>query len=179
MKLSDFILDKDTEVIYFDETSFHSRMIQKRAWWKKGKRFKIPSTQIRGRGFTLFGAISHCLKNEAYFEVHKSTKGTCFMSFMKNLQNHILPEYKDKRLIMCIDNHSAHKGPAKIEKLEEFCEVHFIPPYSCELNEPIETAWSVIKARVIPKITQLQLKKQSSREACIHALKKELTKIEP
>ena len=79
MKLSDFILDKDVEVIYFDETSFHSRMIQKRAWWKKGQRFRVPSTQIRGAGFTLMGALSHCLEGNAYFEVHKSTKGLCFV----------------------------------------------------------------------------------------------------
>ncbi len=44
MKLSEFILDDNVEVIYFDETSFHSRLVQKRAWWLKGKRFKVPST---------------------------------------------------------------------------------------------------------------------------------------
>ena len=66
-----------------------------------------------------------------------------------------------------------------MELLEQFCEAHFIPPYSCQLNGPIETAWSVIKARVIPRFTQLQLKMQSSREKCIDLLKKELPKIEP
>ena len=35
MKLSDFILDDNVEVIYFDETSFHSRLVQKKAWWYK------------------------------------------------------------------------------------------------------------------------------------------------
>ena len=69
-------------------------MIQKKAWWKNGDRFKVPSTQIRGKGFTLFGAVSHCLKNKAYFEVHKTTKGVCFVEFMKNIQNHIEPEFR-------------------------------------------------------------------------------------
>ena len=50
---------------------------------------------------------------------------------------------------------------------------------SCQLNGPIETAWSVIKRRVIPKFTQIQLKMESSRAACIACLKKELTKIDP
>ena len=48
MKLSDFIVDENTEVIYFDETSFHSRLIQRKAWWKKGERFRIPYTENRG-----------------------------------------------------------------------------------------------------------------------------------
>ena len=98
---------------------------------------------------------------------------------MTNIQSHILPEYRDKPLKLVIDNHSAHKGPTKIAKLEEFCEVHFIPTYSCQLNGPIETAWSVIKKRVIPKFTMLQLRMKSSRQACIDQLKKELKKIEP
>ena len=80
---------------------------------------------------------------------------------------------------MVADNHSSHKGPTKLEVMNQFCDVHFIPVYSCELNGPIETAWSVIKRRVIPKFTQLQLKKQSSREKCIELLKKEIKKIEP
>ena len=63
--------------------------------------------------------------------------------------------------------------------MNQFCEVHFIPVYSCELNGPIESAWSVIKKRTIPKFTKLQLKMKSSREACIEQLKKEIKKVEP
>ena len=90
-----------------------------------------------------------------------------------------MPEYRNKRLILVIDNHGAHKGQSKMDICNQFCEVHFIPPYSCELNGPIETAWSVIKRRVIPKFTMLQLRMKSSRSACIACLKKELLKIEP
>ena len=53
------------------------------------------------------------------------------MSFMRNIQAHIKPEWRDKRLILVADNHGAHKGPAKMEVLDQFCEVHFIPSYSC------------------------------------------------
>ena len=140
---------------------------------------KVPTTENRGKGFTLFGAISPCIKGNAYFEVHNSTKGTCFMHFMTNLQKEILPGYKNKKLILVADNHGAHKGPAKMELLEKFCEVHFIPTYSCELNGPIETAWSIIKRRVVPKFTKLQLKLVSSRDACIQQLRKELKRIDP
>ena len=85
--------------------------------------------------------------------MHNSTNGIAVMNFMENIQAKIKPEYRQKKLIMVIDNHSSHKGPKKVELMSEFCEVHFIPSYSCELNGPIETTWSVIKSRVIPKIT--------------------------
>ena len=75
------------------------------------------------------------------------------MNFMKNIQAKIKPAYRQKKLIMVLDNHGAHTGKEKVELMSEFCEVHFIPSYSCELNGPIETTWSVIKSRVIPKIT--------------------------
>ena len=74
---------------------------------------------------------------------------------MDNIQSQIKPQYRDKRLILVIDNHRAHKGDLKLEKMNQFCEVHWIPPYSCELNGPIETTWSVIKQRVVPKFTKL------------------------
>ena len=80
---------------------------------------------------------------------------------------------------MVIDNHNAHRGQKKEEILDQFCETQFIPTYSCELNSPIETTWAIVKKRVIPKFTQLQLKKKSTRERCIEVLKKELTKIDP
>ena len=51
------------------------------------------------------------------------------MDFMKNIQDQIVPEYKNKRLILVIDNHSAHRGEAKMNICNQFCEVHFIPTY--------------------------------------------------
>ncbi len=77
------------------------------------------------------------------------------MDFMKNIQAQIKSQFRNKRLILVADNHGAHKGDSKLAILEQFCEVHWIPTYSCELNGPIETAWSVIKQRVIPKFTKL------------------------
>jgi transposase len=101
------------------------------------------------------------------------------MEFMKNIQSHILPEYAHKRLILVLDNHRSHYGLLKASILNEFCETHFIPTYSCALNGPIETCWSVVKKRVLPKFSKLQLRLTSSREACIAVLKKELRSMDP
>ena len=77
-KLREFIFDDKVAVIYFDETTFHSRMTQSRAWTAE-KKLKVPSTKIRGSGFTVFGAVGECLKDNGYFEIHDKTKGTYFL----------------------------------------------------------------------------------------------------
>ena len=118
-------------------------------------KFRIPSTETRGEGFTMYGSISNCLEGNGYFEVYNSTKGVHFIKYMENIVSQIKPRYRNKRLILVADNHPAHKGKEKLETCEKFCEVHFMPPYSCELNSPIESCWSVIKARVIPKFTKI------------------------
>ena len=55
---------------------------------------------------------------------------------------------------MILDNHSAHKGK-RIAMLKEFCTPKFVPPYSHELNMPIERVWSVIKARAKRQMTAI------------------------
>jgi len=104
--------------------------VQKRAWWVKGERFRVPATHKRGSNFTLFGAISPCLIDNSYFEVYPSTKGIYFEEFVKNLQQRIRPEFRHKRLIFVADNHKAHGGPRRKALVEQFAELHFIPPYS-------------------------------------------------
>ena len=63
--------------------------------------------------------------------------------------------------------------------MERYFEVIFIPAYSCELNQPIETAWSVLKGRVKKKFTELLIKKQMTRDKSIALVRKELTLIKP
>ena len=104
------------------------------------------------------GCISNALRNQGYFEVVDTTNGTNFISYLQNLKNEVKPECKDKRLVLVMDNHSAHKGVRQIEIMNSFCSPEFIPPYSCELNMPIERFWSCIKSRVLKKFTALQLR---------------------
>ena len=135
-------------------------------------------TQIRGKGWTVFGTISNALIDNGYFEIHTSTNSECFMTYMRNLKAKIKPECEHKRLVMCLDNHKAHKGFYQLELLNTFCEPFFLPPYSCELNAQ-ETCWSVLKQRCKKQFTRIQLELKSSRELCIDIVKKEIEKIEP
>ena len=78
-----------------------------------------------------------------------------------------------------LDNHSAHKGKDRMAIIEKYFEVLFIPAYSCELNQPIETAWSILKRRVKTKFTELLIKKTLTRDKSIEIVRKEFKLIDP
>ena len=63
--------------------------------------------------------------------------------------------------------------------MEKYFEVLFIPAYSCELNQPIETAWSILKRRVKTKFTELLIKKTLTRDKSIEIVRKEFKLIDP
>ena len=63
--------------------------------------------------------------------------------------------------------------------MDKYFEVVFIPAYSCELNQPIETTWSVLKRRVNTKFTELLIKKTLTRDKSIEIVKKEFKLINP
>ena len=62
--------------------------------------------------------------------------------------------------------------------MDKYFEVIFIPSYSCELNQPIETAWSILKRRVKPKFTELLIKKTLTRAKSIEIVRKEFKLID-
>ena len=45
----------------------------------------------------------------------------CFSSYLTTLMTRIKPECKQSKLIMVLDNHTAHKGPNVMAKLATFC----------------------------------------------------------
>ena len=80
--------------------------------------------------------------------------------------------------MLILDNHSAHKGQDRLDIMERFCKVEFTPTYSCELNEPIEGVWAVLKKRVLPKFTKMMIRKQFSREKCMEVVRREVKAID-
>lgn len=66
-----------------------------------------------------------------------------------------------------------------MELMRRYFEVLFTPSYSCELNQPIETVWSILKGGVKKKFTELLIKKKMTRNKNIALVKKELKLIKP
>ena len=58
--------------------------------------------------------------------------------------------------------------------MDRFCVPLFIPTYSCELNGPIETVWSILKRRVLPRFTKLLIRKDGNKAKLKALVKDEL-----
>jgi hypothetical protein len=94
MRMSDWIME-GRPVIYFDETTFSPDMHQKKAWYYRGRRFAVPlrkQSMKRGEkyGFSVYGAVSECIKNGGYFELHQSSNKEDFCAFMERLEKKII-----------------------------------------------------------------------------------------
>ena len=76
-----------------------------------------------------------------------------------------------------LDNHGAGKGDRE-KLMKEYFYPKYLPPYTSELNGPIETAWSVLKRKSINKFTKLLIRKECTKKKCIEVVKKEIGKIE-
>ena len=111
----------------------------------------------------MYGTVSNCLKNKGYFELHKSSNKIDFISYMKNLEKQIVRQPGDLMPVLVLDNLAAHRSQEARDILTKFCRLEFIPTYSCELNGPIETVWSILKRRVLPRWTKLLIRKDANK----------------
>ena len=76
--------------------------------------------------------------------------------------------------VLVLDNLNAHKGADRKAIMDRFCIPMFIPTYSCELNGPIETVWSILKRRVLPRFTKLLVRKSGNKSKLKALVKDEL-----
>ena len=58
----------------------------------------------------MYGSVSECLKNNAYFEIHKSSNKFDFCNYMKNLEKQIVIKPGGLKPVLVLDNLMAHKG---------------------------------------------------------------------
>ena len=73
-----------------------------------------------------------------------------FQIYVKeNLIPAIIPAEDGKLPLLVLDNHASHHD--KLGLLDDVAEKLYTPPMSCLMNNPIETAWSQIKATLQKK----------------------------
>ena len=168
MRLTEYIFEQQHPIIYLDQTSFRSDMVQKKIWFYSKHRFVVPAAKVQGAAFTVYGAVGECIQDKCfYYEIHDSTNMDDFKQFIQNLAAHLVPQLGGVKPVLVLDNHSAHRGADRRELMEQFFKVEYTPVYSCELNGPIESVWSVLKRKCLSKFTKLMLRKRCSRETCI------------
>jgi transposase len=129
-------------MVYFDEASFNLWMRHRKTWGMQGRPVKMLLNKVRGKGVTVFGAVgTHMPK--PLFIMERTTNSHNFMRFLRRLRQ--LFETDPRTIHLILDNHRAHHTlEAKAYAEKKNIAMHFMPPYSPELNA-IEPLWSVLK----------------------------------
>jgi transposase len=122
-------------------------MVRERGWQIRGKRlFGEKSGNRKGKRITVIGAINGRkgkLLAPIYFE--GSTDTEVFNVWIKD---YLLPEIKNQKKVIIMDNASFHKNEKTRELVEKAGhKLLYLPPYSPDLN-PIEQRWFHIKNKV-------------------------------
>jgi len=138
---------KENAIIYFeDEVGMRSDHQAGKSYAPKGETPEIKKT---GQRFSLnmVSAISN--KGHVEFMILDGTfNGGVFIEFLKQLV-----KYKQQKILLVVDGHSAHKTKlvnAWLEENKDRIELFFLPPYSPELN-PQELVNQDLKTNVIGK----------------------------
>ena len=133
-------------IVFLDESAVRSDHHAGTTW---GKRGKTPVVRTTGARFSLnmVGAVT--ARGDFRFMTYAGTMNTeVFIRFLKRLlHDHDRPVY------LVLDNHPVHKSKAVrefVESQEGRLELHFLPPYSPELN-PVEQVWRHAKSHQVGK----------------------------
>jgi transposase len=154
-------------LVFIDETGIDTRMT--RAYGRAARGQRVPGKVPWGhwRRLTVIGALA--LDGVvASMSVAAATSTAVFLAFVEQV---LAPALRERPgTVVVLDNLAAHKAERVRAALEEAGLGHrYLPPYSPDLN-PIEQAWSKLKAR-------LRAEGARSREALEAALGPALSTI--
>ena len=132
-------------LIFVDETGIDTRMARTHARAARGRRAPGKVPWGRWERLTVLGALA--LEGMvASMSVAAATGTAVFLAFAEQVLAPALRGRPDAILVM--DNLPAHKAEAVRDALDRAGLGHrYLPPYSPDLN-PIEQAWSKLKARL-------------------------------
>jgi transposase len=156
-------------LVFIDETGVDTRMT--RAYGRAARGRRVPGKVPWGhwRRLTVIGALA--LDGVvASMSITAATSTAVFLAFVEQV---LAPALRERPgAVVVLDNLAAHKAEVVRAALEAAGLGHrYLPPYSPDLN-PIEQAWSKLKAR-------LRAEGARSREALETALGPALATISP
>jgi transposase len=148
-------------LVFVDETGIDTRMTRAYARAPRGRRATGGVPWGRWERLTVLGALALDGGVVASMSVKAATGTAVFLAFVEQV---LAPALRDRPdAIVALDNLPAHKAQAVRDALDRAGLAHrYLPPYSPDLN-PIEQAWSKLKAR-------LRTEGARSREALEEAL---------
>jgi transposase len=132
-------------LVFVDQTGIDTRMTRARGRATRGQRATGRVPWGRRERLTVVGALA--LDGVvAAMSVAAATGTTVFVAFVEQV---LAPALRDRPdAVVVLDNLAAHKAEAVRDALDRAGLGHrYLPPYSPDLN-PIEQAWSKLKARL-------------------------------
>jgi len=135
---------EDLVLLAEDEMKAQLRPTLRWMWAKKGRQPRIPTEDEHGRR-TVFGA-SNPLTGRTHYHVGEGRTKEEFLSLLRQLDRFYPSE---KKLVLLLDNASAHKAKEVEEYLRKTKRITlaFLPPYCPDLN-PIERLWKGVRKKV-------------------------------
>lgn len=131
-------------IISIDETGFSAYKNKIRGWELKGKKLINDNIIKQESNISLIAAITE--ESVLAFQLLEGgTRGADFFCFLTN----VLKILKNKQIsyyVMIMDNGKCHKN-ILYQKIKEFINIHFLPPYTAYLN-PIEIWFNYLKRRL-------------------------------
>ena len=133
-----FNKEKTVRLMFQDEAGFGRINKPKYCWCREGIRPSVPCHHIREYRYA-YGAVEP-LTGDSFFFVMSHCDTVCMNGFLRELSK----EYPDDIILLCCDGAAWHKAKALSVPGNIF--LHFIPPYTPEMN-PIEQIWKEIRKR--------------------------------
>ncbi|MCR6850417.1 IS630 family transposase [Bacillus sp. IBL03825] len=138
-------MDENTVLLYQDACHFRDSQTVHATWLAKGKQKKIAVLGTR-ISTSLFGTID---ASSGKFLCTKAD--TCNAETFQQFLNYVLKEYKNKHVVLVLDNaryHYAKRLKSFLRENNRCLNLLFLPPYSPNLNM-IERVWKVMKENVL------------------------------
>ncbi|MEZ0297458.1 MAG: IS630 family transposase [Candidatus Methylacidiphilales bacterium] len=132
---------KIRRLVFLDETAAKTNMTRLRGRAPRGKR--CYATTPHGHWYTnTMIASPRSDGTTTYDMVEGATTREVFRNYVRD---HLAPTLRRGDLVV-LDNLAGHKDPEALRLIAQAgARVHFLPPYSPDLN-PIEKMWSKVKA---------------------------------
>ncbi len=144
-------------LVFVDEMGTNTSLAPLLAWSRRGERARLSVPRNRGKNTTLLASLTSGGMGPCLAVVGGTTKEV-FEAYVERV---LAPALRPGQVVV-MDNLAAHKGEEVRELIEERgCELLFLPAYSPDYN-PIEEAFSKIKAL-------LRKAQARTREALIEA----------
>jgi transposase len=152
-------------LVFVDEMGTNTSLSPLYGWSKKGERAYCSVPRNRGPNTTLLSSMSISGIGPS-LAVEGATNREVFETYVERV---LAPRLRPGQVVV-MDNLSAHKGDKVKELIEEQgCELIYLPPYSPDFN-PIEEAFSKIKALV-------RNSEARGREALVDAIGKGISMV--